>query len=266
MTAYATSADGTRIAFDRLGDGPPLLVIGGMFCGRATTRATAEAFADGCTVINFDRRGRGESDEASPYAVRREIEDLEALIDELGGSAAVYGHSSGAGLALRGAAAGLSVTRLILHDAPYGPDDETSRQSSRQLGMAIRSALDGHDAAEALRLFFRSAGMPEAAAEGMAGNPYLLKVAPTMRQDIAAMDFDGGRTIPVDMVARLTMPTLVVAGGNSAPFFQDTARRLAAMLPNATLTTLDGQGHEADPAVSAPVIIGFVSEDESGGS
>ena len=115
MTSYVTSADGTRIAFDRLGEGPPVVIVSGLFCVRQTTQALAEELAQVFSVINYDRRGRGDSSDTPPYAVEREIEDLGALIEAAGGSAFVYGHSSGAGLALNAAAAGLPITRLVLH-------------------------------------------------------------------------------------------------------------------------------------------------------
>ena len=106
MTSFVTSRDGTRIAYDLLGDGPPLIVVSGMFCTRQTTHELSEQLAARCVVVNYDRRGRGESGDTPPYAAEREIDDLAALIDAVGGSAAVYVHSSGAGLALRAAAAG----------------------------------------------------------------------------------------------------------------------------------------------------------------
>ena len=133
MTDFAVSNDGTRIAFDRLGEGPPVVLSSGIFCTRTTTQALAEELAQRFSVINYDRRGRGESTDTAPYAVEREIEDLGALIAEAGGAASVYGHSSGAGLALNGAAAGLPIERLILHEPPYGPDD-----GERRRGTAIR--------------------------------------------------------------------------------------------------------------------------------
>ncbi len=100
MSSHVTSADGTRIAYDRLGDGASLILIAGIFCTRRTLQPLAEQLADSFAVVNYDRRGRGESTDTPPYAVEREIEDVAALIDEAGGSAAVYGHSSGAGLAI----------------------------------------------------------------------------------------------------------------------------------------------------------------------
>ena len=115
MTDFVISADGTSIAFDRLGDGPPVVVVGGLFCDRQRTHDLAELLAKQlagrCSVVNYDRRGRGDSTDTAPYAVEREIEDLGALIAATGGEAAVYGHSSGAGLALRAAARGLPITR-----------------------------------------------------------------------------------------------------------------------------------------------------------
>jgi alpha-beta hydrolase superfamily lysophospholipase len=117
-----TSSDGTSITFDRLGDGPPVVVVGGQLCDRALTRPTAEELAKHFTMFNHDRRGRGDSGDTAPYAVEREIEDLEALIAEAGGRASAYAHSSGAGLALHAAAHGLSIDKLVLHEPPYTPD------------------------------------------------------------------------------------------------------------------------------------------------
>ena len=142
--SFATSADGTEIAFDRLGDGPPLVLIGGLFCTRARTAELAHAIArrlDGqLSVMNYDRRGRGDSGDIAPYAVEREIDDLRALIDATGGSAAVYGHSSGAGLALHAAAHGVPITHLVLHEPPFGPDDADTVAAARHL--ADRSGRD----------------------------------------------------------------------------------------------------------------------------
>jgi pimeloyl-ACP methyl ester carboxylesterase len=122
------SADGAQIAFERFGEGRPLILVGGALCDRAATRPLAEELAHHFAVINYDRRGRGDSGDSSPYAVEREIEDLGALIAEVGGTALLYGHSSGACLALQAAARGLPVTRLVLHEPPYGPDDEDDFQ------------------------------------------------------------------------------------------------------------------------------------------
>lgn len=120
QTRFATSADGTPIAYERLGDGPPLVVVSGILCDRNVTRALAERLAEWCTVLHYDRRGRGASGDTSPYAVAREVEDLAALIAAAGGAAAVYGHSSGAGLALHAAASGLPITGSCCTSRPTG--------------------------------------------------------------------------------------------------------------------------------------------------
>src|SRR5215203_2178151 len=141
MVAKVTSADGTPIAFERLGDGPPIIVVGGAICDRAMTRPTAEQLAQHFTVINYDRRGRGDSGDTAPYAVEREIEDLGALIAEAGGRASVYAHSSGAGLALHAAAQDLPIAKLVLHEPPYVPDGEEERRISREYAKNLKAIL-----------------------------------------------------------------------------------------------------------------------------
>jgi pimeloyl-ACP methyl ester carboxylesterase len=258
MTSYATSADGTKIAFDRLGDGPPVVLVGGIFCTRQTTQALTERLAERFSVINYDRRGRGGSGDTEPYAVAREVEDLGALIAEAGGSASVYGHSSGAGLALNAASAGLPVTRLVLHEPPYGPDDTESTNEARRLAQDVRRAVAEDRRADAIRLFMAASGMPPEMAEGASRDPGMQAVARTMPYDFEVMgDFDGG-TIPVDRVRSVDIPTLVLAGGTSPDFFRDTAARIAELLPRGTYTVLEGHDHGAPADVVAPVITEFL--------
>jgi pimeloyl-ACP methyl ester carboxylesterase len=259
MTSFVTSRDGTRIAHDVLGDGPPVVVVSGLFCTRQTTQDLAEHLAARCTVVNYDRRGRGESADTPPYAVEREVEDLAAVIDAVGGSAAVYGHSSGAGLALRAAAAGLPITRLVAHEPPYGGDDDESQASARGLAGIVRTALAEDRRADAIAAFFEPMGMPPEIVEAMTADPAMLAVAPTMNYDFAVMgDADGG-TIPEAMVRSIDVPTLVVAGSESPEFFRDTAARLADLLPDATSVLLTGHDHGAPADVVAPVVADFVT-------
>ncbi len=187
MTSYVTSRNGTKLAFDRLGDGPPVVVVGGMFCDRRRTRPLAERLAERLSVINYDRRGRGESRDTPPYAVAWEVEDLAALIAEAGGAASPYGHSSGAGLALNAAAGGLPVTRLVLHEPPYGPDDKHSTRSARDLAENVGAAIAAGRPADAIRLFMADSGLPEEMIDGMAGDQGMLSIAPTMPYDHEVM-------------------------------------------------------------------------------
>ncbi len=162
-----TSSDGTPIAFDRLGAGPPVVVVGGQLCDRALTRPTAERLAEHFTVFNYDRRGRGDSGDTQPYAVEREIEDLEALIAEAGGTASVYGHSSGAGLALHAAAHGLPISKLVLHEPPYVPDGE-EQKTSREYGQKLRTVLAEGRRGDAVELFMTTVGVPAEVVGGCA--------------------------------------------------------------------------------------------------
>ncbi len=259
MTSYATSVDGTRIAFDQLGQGQPIIVVSGLFCHRPRTRELAEQLARQFSVINYDRRGRGESGDTVPYAVEREVEDLAALIAVAGGRAAVYGHSSGAGVALHAAARGLPITQLVLHEPPYGADDEESRRSARELAEGVRAAIAEDRRGDAIELFLTAAGMPPEMVDELSRDPEMRAVAPTMPYDFEVMgDFTGG-TIPDDLVRAIHVPTLVIAGGASPDFFRDTATRLAELLPNGNLTVLEGQDHGAPADVVAPVVAEFFS-------
>jgi pimeloyl-ACP methyl ester carboxylesterase len=258
MASFVTSADGTRIAYDRLGAGPAVVVVSGMFCDRGTTQELAERLAADFTVVNYDRRGRGDSGDTAPYAVEREVDDLAALITEVGGAAAVYGHSSGAGLALRAAASGVPITRLVLHEPPYGPDDDASRRGARELAENVATALAEDRRGDAIKLFMADSGMPPEMVDGMSADPNMQAIAPTMPYDFAVMgDITDGGVIPDDLVRAVSAPTLVVAGGTSPDFFRDTAVRIADALANAEYTVLEGHDHGAPAAVVAPVVAEF---------
>jgi len=122
------SSDGTEIAFDRLGDGAPVVLVSGASTARSIHAPLTELLAADFTVLNFDSRGRGDSGDTQPYAVEREIEDLHAVLNEAGGSAGVFGNSSGGVLALRAAAAGLPITELALWEPPFMVDPDAPRR------------------------------------------------------------------------------------------------------------------------------------------
>ena len=169
-----TSADGTTIAYDRYGSGAPVIVIGGALCDRTTTQPLAEELAKDFTVVSYDRRGRGDSGDTTSYSVAREVEDLGALITALGGVAAVYGHSSGAGLLAVAAASGLPITKAVLHEPPYGPDDEESQRESDESGATVTGLLALNRRAEAVEQFLAMAGMPADTAAAMSRDPGII--------------------------------------------------------------------------------------------
>jgi alpha-beta hydrolase superfamily lysophospholipase len=252
------SADGTSIAFEIFGDGPPLVAVCGATCDRALMRPTAQALAEHFTTVNYDRRGRGDSGDTLPYAVEREIEDIAALIDRVGGPVHLYGHSSGAGLVLHAVAAGLPVDRFVLHDPPYSPDGEFARDEARGYGRTIRDLLARKEPAAALEMFFRLTGMPDEVIEGMRRTHRwveLTALAPTLAYDSAVMgDVESGGAVPEDVASRVTRPGLVLVGGESPPFMTEVSRRLAHVLPQASHHVVEGHSHVVPPDVLAAVV------------
>lgn len=261
----ATSRDGTTIAFDRYGNGPPVVVVGGQLCDRALTRPTAKELAKHFTVFNYDRRGRGHSGDTAPYAIEREIEDLEALIAEAGGTASVYAHSSGAGLALHAAAAGLPVSRLVLHEPPYTPDGaEEERRIAREIGQRHRTLLAENRRADAVELVMTTAGMPQEMVAEMRQTPRwaeLEAMAPTIVYDSEIMgDIGAGGTVPTDLLGRVTTESLVLVGGASPEWMIAVGRQVADALPNGRHRVLDDQEHVVPPEVLVPVLAGFFAD------
>lgn len=255
-----TSGDGTSIAFERFGEGPPIILVGGATCNRAMTRPLAEELAERFTVANSDRRGRGDSGDTQPYAVEREVEDIGALIAEAGGKASVYGHSSGAVLALH-AARVLPITKLVLHEPPFALDSEEERRTSREYGENLKAILAEGRRGDAVALFMTTVGMPEEMVEGMRGEPWwagMEAVAPTLLYDSRIMgDISRGGTIPTHMLGAVTTPTLVLCGGASPGWMIDVGRRVADGLPDGRLGVLEGREHVVPPEILAPVLAEF---------
>ena len=247
----ATSADGTIIAYTRAGDGPPLVLVGGALDDGAENAALVPELAHAFTVFNYARRGRGASGDTPPYAVEREIEDLAAVLEAAGGSAAVYGVSSGGALALRAAAAGLPIPRLGLYDVPYILDDAHRwDEYVREVGAAV----DDGRREDALALFMRVAGVPVdaiAAARGTEAFARSAALAHTLPYDAACI----GEGPPPPFLADLTTPTLVASSGD--PFFEAAADATAALLPDAERFRFQDQGHVADPMTVAPTLKRF---------
>src|SRR5919112_3504419 len=213
-----TSRDGSTIAFDQLGDGPPVILVCGAMCDRDLMHPTAEELAKHLTVFNYDRRGRGDSGDTTPYAIEREIEDVGALIAEAGGTASVYGHSSGAGLVLHAASHGLPTAKIVLHDPPYAPEgDEEVRRSSRDYGENLKAMLAENRRGDAVELFMTTVGMTQEMVEGMRHTPRWLEleaIAPTLAYDSEVMgDIGRGGTIPVEKAGTGTGPAPLLTRG-----------------------------------------------------
>jgi len=259
-----TSADGTPIAYERFGDGQPVIVVGGATCDRAMTRTLAEELARHFAVINYDRRGRGYSGDTAPYAVEREIEDLGALIAEAGGTASVYGHSSGAGLVLHAAARGLPIAKLVLHEPPFVPDGEEERRISREYAEKLKAILAEGRKGDALTLFITITGMPPELVDQMRTEPWWAGMeanAHTLAYDSEIMgDSSRGGTIPADLLGAVTVPALVLCGGASPAWMIDMGRQVADGLPHGRHSVLEGQEHVVPPEVLVPVLAEFFAD------
>lgn len=254
-----TSKDGTRIAFDQLGSGAPLVLVGGASCDRGVGARLAEALATSFTVLNYDRRGRGDSTDVQPFAVDREVEDLAVLLDAAGGSAVVLGVSSGAALAAHAAASGLPVDRLVLWEPPFRLDAEGRRQSL-EYAARLEELLAEDRRGDALELFMRTVGVPEQVVQGMRSSPYWSAgedLAPTLAYDAAVM---GDCSVPVERYAAITAPALVLSGGASPEWMRSSAEAAAAAIPGARSGVLEGQTHDVDAGLLAAAVRDFGRE------
>jgi pimeloyl-ACP methyl ester carboxylesterase len=259
-----TSKDGTPIAYDRQGSGPAVILVGGAFVDRSENAPLATELAQRFTVYNYDRRGRGQSGDTQPYALDREIEDLQALIAEAGGSAHLYGVSSGGALVLEAVAAGVAADRLAVYEVPYNMADD-GPQRQREYAETLEGLLAEGRRGDAAELFMRVAGASEEMVAGARSSPVwpgLEALAHTLAYDAACM---GNGQPPTDRLARITRPTLVATGGASAEsfvggggdFFDRAADAIAASVPSARRETLAGQTHMVDPKALAPVLERF---------
>ena len=267
MSGHSTvrSADGTPIAYDDTGDGPALILVGGAFSFRRykSWLQLVELLEPRFRVLNYDRRGRGDSGDAPGYAVERELEDLDALVRAAGGTAHVFGMSSGGVLALRAAAAGVPIGRAVVYQPPFSVD-ASGHQPPSDFGPRLCELVRAGRRRATVSYFMREGmGAPRAfvgllrAARPIWRN--LEAVAHTLPYDYAVMD----GTVHGDPLARepwasIATPTLVVDGGKSPASLRRAADALAAALPNADRRTLEGQSHNLSMKALAPVLEGFL--------
>ena len=258
MYETTVSRDGTRIAFDRYGQGSPIITVVGAFNERPTAAPLAKWLADkGFLVVTYDRRGRGDSGDTLPYSVDREIEDLGALIEAVGGRAGVFGFSSGAMLGVQAAARGLAMRRLALYDAPYRVDTPDVDRSQ-----ALAELIAADRRGEAVEYFQREiVGIPADMVAQFRHAPFragMERIAHTLVYE-ATIVSDGALPSP-EVAARATPPTLAIAGGAGSPIMPRAAQALEQLLPNARAHILPEQGHDLEPAALGPVLAEFFGE------
>jgi len=254
------SKDGTTIAFDQSGEGPAVILVDGALAYRAHwgQRLLAAELANHFTVYAYDRRGRGESSDTLPYAVEREIEDIEALIEEAGGPVYLYGSSSGAVLALKAAAklGPARVLKLALYEPPFNSDDDDAIQEFALYKKRMAELLEASKHGDAVA-FFLADVLPAEMIEGMRHSPdwpILEALAPTLAYDNAVM---GDGSVPAEAAKAATMPALVLDGSESPDFMHEAAETLARAMPHAERKTLEGQTHAVSPEILAPLLEKF---------
>jgi pimeloyl-ACP methyl ester carboxylesterase len=260
MITQVTSADGTPISVERIGAGPALVLVDGAFCGRSfgPARALATKLADSFSVYFYDRRGRGDSGDTKPYSVEREIEDLAAVISYAGGNTFVYGISSGAAVALEAAAAGVPMRKLATYEVPYTGAGDTQGAPVNHTGHLNELLAQNKRGAMVSYFLVKMIGVP-------AFVPIMLRFMPkvwssqkaaanTLPNEIAVLN---GFTAPLDRLAQITVPTLVMVGGKAATAMATAQAATAEAIPKAVQRTLQGQTHQVSDTAMAAELRGF---------
>lgn len=255
---HVISKDGTTLAYDKLGSGPAVILVCGGSVDRQSNAGLAHALAPHFTVYNYDRRGRGDSGDNETYAVMREIEDIAAVAEAAGGTAYLYGTSSGAALAAEAARAlPDTISRLTLWEPPYIIEG-TRPLPPANTAQVYRDFVAQGKRGEAAEYFMTQVvGLPPDFAAFARTQPWWAQqeaTAHTLAYDAEVM---GDYSIPVGRLAEIQAPTIVLAGGASFPFIVTTAEKVAEIIPNATYQLLPDQQHNVDPAVIGPALTAF---------
>lgn len=253
-----TSADGTLIAYDRLGEGPAVVLVCGGSVDRMSNAPLAALLAQDYTVYNYDRRGRGDSGDAAAYAIEREFEDLDAIFTVAGGSAHLYGTSSGAALALLATASDRPVNHLALWEPPYILEGTRERPPADTAAIYREFVAEGRRDKAAEYFMAEVVGLPAefvAMAKESPWWPAQEAIAHTLAYDATVM---GDYSLPTEAIAAITVPTLVLSGGAAEPWMTQGNEALAKLLPSGAHQVLPKQEHNVDAAVLAPALKGFL--------
>ncbi|MFI9810334.1 alpha/beta fold hydrolase [Streptomyces sp. NPDC052301] len=260
MDKKTTSRDGTSLAYGVIGQGPTVILVSGAMSTGGTVAPLAQRLADRCTAVVYDRRGRGGSGDTKPYAVEREVEDLAALIDAVGGDAALFGVSSGGALVLEAAASGVPACRAAVYEVPYADFLQGGAEREAVYKEQLNKALSEGRRGDAVELFLRLTGLAEEVIRGARQSPMwagMEAVAPSLAYDDAVM---GDGLLPRDRLAGISVPVLVVAGGASPDWMREVNREISRAVPEGACRVLEGQTHMVEPDVLGPVLAEFLTE------
>jgi pimeloyl-ACP methyl ester carboxylesterase len=256
-----TSADGTKIAVETVGEGQPVVLIGGAFNDRTTMAGLARELSPRYKAVTYDRRSRGDSgDQSGDYSADREIEDLRAVLDHAGGAASLFGHSSGGVLVLEAASRGLPAERVAVYETPFIPEGSRPRPApdfTERLAELVRAG--DRDGATAL-FQIEGIGLPAQMVEGMRHSDmwgYLAGLAHSLPYDTAL--FEPGWELPASRLAAIAVPTLAIAGSSTFPWLAAATEQVAQAVPGARFLSLAGQDHGVlqSPAVLLPCLLEF---------
>ena len=244
-TERVTSADGSRIAVEAVGEGQPVVLIGGAFNDRTTMAGLARVLSPYYRAVTYDRRGRGDSsDESGDFSVDREMEDLRAVIEHVGGTASLFGHSSGAVLALEAASRGLPAEKVAAYETPFVPEGSRPRPAPDLAERLVKLVRAGdRDGATAL-FQIEAVGLPAEMVEGMRHSDmwgYLTGLAHSLPYDYAL--FEPGCPLPSARLAKIVVPVLAIAGSNTFPWLAAATEQVAEAVPGARFLSLEGQDH-----------------------
>jgi pimeloyl-ACP methyl ester carboxylesterase len=259
MDEMTVSHDGTALAYGVSGRGPVVILVCGAMSTGGTMAPLAARLAERCTAVVYDRRGRGASGDTAPYAVAREVEDLAALVDAVGGDAALFGVSSGGALVLQAAASGLPVRRVAVYEVPYADALPGGAEREAAYKERLRATLAEGRRGDAVELFLRLTGLGEDMIQGARNSPMwpgMEAVAPSLAYDDTVM---AGGLLPRDRLAEISVPVLSLAGGASPAWMRDAARAVADTVPQGSYRVLEGQTHMVDPDALGPVLADYVT-------
>jgi pimeloyl-ACP methyl ester carboxylesterase len=247
-----TSADGTRIAYERAGTGPAVILLPGAFNDHTTCAPVAAELVADHTVVAYDRRARGQSGDTAPYAIEREVEDLTALIELVGGTATVLGYSSGAILALKAAADGAPISGLALYEPPFAFGGSPHPDMPARLAALVADSRPG----DAVELFQREAiGLPPELVEQMKHSPLWPVLSAMARSLVYDSTITTELAVPTDAMTSVTTPTLILNGAQTWPVLREAALQLAKLMPAARHVELPGgENHAIPPAETAAAL------------
>ncbi|MDB5286477.1 MAG: alpha/beta hydrolase [Mucilaginibacter sp.] len=259
---FVTSKDGTRIAYNRSGSGPAVILVDGAFCNKdfGPMVKLAPFLSTDFTVYKYDRRARGNSGDTLPYAVEREIEDLAALVEAAGGTAGLFGIPSGAVLALQAVASGLPVQALAIYEPPFNIDNKYKAPPLGYITELRNMIREGQQASAVKYYLTKVIGVPAIIAFLLQLTPYWSK----MKANAGSLPYDaeimGDGAIPAKKITAITVPSIAIAGGKSQKMLRDAAHAVGDKLKNGRYRVLKGQNHNVSEKALAPVLTEFFKE------